>query len=88
MAELMIPKRLAISSRYGSRRVGRLRPVDYIRLIVMPGDPNPVPPGSTGTVMFVKEHGSGGTAWLQIGVDWDNGRSLMLVVPPDEFDIK
>lgn len=47
---------------------------DRIRLIAMPDDANPVPAGSTGTVTFVNEHGSGATAWLQIGVDWDNGR--------------
>jgi len=63
-------------------------PGDRIELLSMPKDPDPVPVGSTGTVAFVNEHGSGPRAWLQIGVDWDNGRSLMLVVPPDEFDIK
>jgi hypothetical protein len=26
------------------------------------------------------------SAWLQIGVDWDNGWKLMLSVPPDEFE--
>lgn len=57
---------------------------DRIRLIAMPGDPDPIPVGSTGTVTFVKEHGSGSRAWLQIGVDLDNGRQLMLAVPPDE----
>lgn len=62
------------------------RPGDRIRLIAMPDDPNPVPVGSTGTVTFVKEHGSGARAWLQIGVDWDNGRGLMLSVPPDEWE--
>ena len=62
------------------------RPGDRIRLIAMPDDPNPVPIGSTGTVTFVKEHGSETRAWLQIGVDWDNGRRLMLSVPPDEFE--
>ena len=53
----------------------------------MPDDPNPVPIGSTGNVTFIKSHGSGQRAWIQIGVDRDNGRSLMLVVPPDEFEM-
>lgn len=59
------------------------RPGDRIRFVAMPDDPNPVPAGSTGTVTFVNEHGSGDRAWLQIGVDWENGRRLMLSVPPD-----
>ena len=25
--------------------------------------------------------------WLQIEVAWDNGRTLMLVSPPDQFEI-
>lgn len=36
---------------------------------------------------FVKKHGSGQCAWLQIGADWDNGRRLMLSLPPDEIEI-
>ena len=63
------------------------RPGDRIRLLAMPDDPNPVPVGSTGTVTFVRECGTGPHAWLQIGVDWDNGRKLMLSVPPDELEI-
>jgi len=62
-----------------------LRPGDRIRLIAMPDDPDPIPVGSTGTVTFVNEHGSGERTWFQIGVDWDNGRNLMLSVPPDDF---
>jgi hypothetical protein len=62
-------------------------PGDRIRLIAMPDDPNPVPAGSTGTVTFVNEHGSGQRAWLQIGVNWDSGRGLMLSVPPDEVEV-
>jgi len=63
------------------------RPGDRIKLIAMPDDPNPVPVKGTGTVTFVKEHGSAERAWLQIGVDWDNGRGLMLSVPPDKVDV-
>jgi hypothetical protein len=63
-----------------------LRPGDRIRLISMPDDPNPVPIESMGTVTFVRQCGSGPHAWFQVGVDWDNGRKLMLSVPPDEVD--
>jgi len=62
------------------------RPGDRIRLIAMPDDLDPIPVGSTGTVTFVNGHGSGERAWSQIGVDWDNGRKLMLAVPPDEWE--
>jgi len=63
------------------------KPGDRIRLLAMPDDPDPIPPGSMGSVTFVHPHGSGGDAWLQVGVDWDSGRTLMLTVPPDEYVI-
>ena len=58
-----------------------------IRLIAMLDDPDPVPPGTTGTVTTVHPHGCGRGQWLQVEVDWDNGRTLMLSVPPDEFEV-
>jgi hypothetical protein len=52
---------------------------DRIKLIHMPHDPNPVKPGTKGTVKRL--------LWAidrwQIVVTWDNGRTLNLVVPPD-----
>jgi hypothetical protein len=63
------------------------RPGDRIRLIAMPDDPNPIPVGSMGTVTFVRECGTGASIWLQIGVDWGNGRKLMLSVPPNEVEV-
>jgi len=63
------------------------RPGDRIRLISMPDDPNPIEPGATGTVRFVHEHTVGGERWAQIGVDWDNGRKLMLSIPHDRLEI-
>jgi hypothetical protein len=63
------------------------RPGDRIELIAMPGDPDPISPHSTGTVLSAKRHGSGSRAWVQVDVDWDNGRKLMLSVPPDRFEI-
>ena len=61
------------------------KPGDRIRLIAMPDDPHPVPAGSMGTVVDVASIGSGRNRWFQVDVDWDNGRSLMLVSPPDRF---
>jgi hypothetical protein len=59
-------------------------PGQRIRLIDMPMDPNPILPGSTGTVQWVAS-APGGT--VQIVVQWDNGRSLALSVPPDRFEV-
>ena len=56
---------------------------DRIRLIAIPEDPDPIPPGTTGTVTAVRNYGT----WSQVDVDWDNGRKLMLAVPPDQFEI-
>jgi len=61
-------------------------PGDRIRLVAMHDDPNPIPIGQVGTVVAVYSH-AGQRPWHQIDVAWDNGRTLMLVAPPDEFDI-
>ena len=61
-------------------------PGDRLELIVMTDDPDPVPAGTKGTVKFVRWCKTGRNAWLQVDVDWDNGRQLMLVVPPDRFE--
>lgn len=53
----------------------------------MHDDPDPIPVGQTGTVVGIKRHGSGKDEWFQIEVSWDNGRTLMLVSPPDVFEI-
>ena len=63
------------------------KPGDRIRLVAMPEDPDPILPGATGTVTAVRQYGFGRDAWQQVDVDWDDGRTLMLVVPPDEFEV-
>jgi len=60
---------------------------DRIRLVSMHDDPDPVQVGQVGTVVSVSRHGGGKDAWHQIDVAWDNGRTLMLVSPPDRFAI-
>lgn len=45
----------------------------------MDNDPDPIPPGSEGTVRFVNDLG-------QVGVNWDNGRRLILV-PEDRYEV-
>ncbi len=57
----------------------RLKRGDRIRLVSMPDDPDPIPVGMLGTVTEVHEHRD----WMQVEVDWDNGRSLMLTMPDD-----
>jgi hypothetical protein len=60
---------------------------DRIRLVAMYDDPDPIPVGQVGTVVGVSRHGDGIDAWHQVDVAWDNGRTLMLVSPPDQFEI-
>ncbi len=61
---------------------------DRIRLISMPDDPDPIKPGATGAVTAVRPYRFGlHGPWTQIDVDWDNGRKLMLSVPPDEWEL-
>ena len=56
-----------------------LKPGDRIRLISMTDDPDPIPTGTTGTVAGICPQ----SGWTQVDVKWDNGRSLMLSIPPD-----
>ena len=49
-----------------------------LELISMGKDPDPVPPGTRGTVERVNSLGD-------IEVDWDNGRSLSLIPGEDSF---
>ena len=63
------------------------RPGDRVRLVAMHDDPDPIHFGQMGTVVSVSSHGGGKDTWQQIDVAWDNGRTLMLVSPPDQFEI-
>ena len=58
-----------------------------IRLLAMHDDPDPIQVGQVGTVVGVTRHGGGQDEWFQVDVSWDNGRTLMLVSPPDVFEI-
>ena len=60
---------------------------DRIRLVSMHDDPHPIDVGQVGIVVGVSKHEGGKDAWHQIDVAWDNGRTLMLVSPPDAFEI-
>ena len=52
---------------------------DRIMLVQMSNDPDPILPGAQGTVRDVNTF----TGWIQVWVDWDNGRKLALCIPPD-----
>jgi hypothetical protein len=58
---------------------------DRIELVLMGKDPDPIPPGTRGTVTSV------GKAWhdgkRQISVRWDIKRSLHLVWPDDQIKV-
>jgi len=60
-------------------------PGDRIRLIKMTDDPNPIEPGTMGTVREIKTVDLFGEDYLI--VDWDNGRGLHLIVGLDEFEV-
>ena len=60
---------------------------DRIRLLAMRDDPAPIQVGQLGTVVSVSRHGDGKDTWHQIDVAWDNGRTLMVVSPPDRFEL-
>ena len=51
-----------------------------VRLIKMNDDPNPIEPGTEGTIKYVD-------GMKQLIVDWDNGRSLSLLPDVDEYII-
>ncbi len=60
---------------------------DRVELLAMPSDPDPIPVGLRGTVTAVSNHVTGSESWLQVDVAWDNGRALMLVIPPDRVRV-
>ena len=64
-------------------KIAGLKVGDRIRLIQMVDDPDPIPAGTIGTVTEIHIHSD----WTQIEVSWESGRNLMLVSPPDKFEI-
>ncbi len=59
-----------------------LQPGDRVRITgEMPGEPYPLPVGSTGTVVRVNRSSQ------QADVKWDNGRSLFLLTDVDAFEV-
>jgi hypothetical protein len=46
-------------------------------------DPDPIKPGTRGTVRRVSNFGK----FAQVSVNWENGRTLDLIIPPDRVKI-
>lgn len=55
---------------------------DRIEMIYMGNDPDPIPSGTQGTVTYVSKMPDYET---QIGVKWDNGRTLSVILPQDRI---
>ncbi|NDE15113.1 DUF4314 domain-containing protein [bacterium] len=57
---------------------------DRVRLVRMGDDPDPVAPGTEGVVVHTADlYFPGERPQMQVSVNWDNGRSLSCIVPPD-----
>ena len=62
----------------------RLTKGDRVEMIEQPDEADPIPEGSLGTVERVSDVDlGGGQRFTQLSVAWDDGRSLMAVMPPD-----
>ncbi len=64
--------------RFAQRMKDNYPPGTRLELINMNDSYAPVPPGTRGTVQYVDDIG-------QIGMKWDNGRSLSIVPGEDSF---
>ncbi len=60
---------------------------DRVRLISMPDDPDPIPPGTEGTVVSVQDLSFIKKGETQVLVKWDNGRNLSCICPPDQLAV-
>lgn len=60
---------------------------DRVRLVHMPNDPDPILPDTEGTVVDATEITFGDESYTQVIVNWDNGRRLSCVCPPDFLQI-
>lgn len=69
-----------IPSREQVERIRRWYPVGSRLRALQMDDPQGIPPGTIGIVAYVDDAG-------QIGMKWDNGRSLSLIPGVDSFEV-
>ena len=63
-------------------------PGDTIEMIQMAGeDPDPIIPGTKGIVDHIKTLRFGNEYEEHVDVNWENGRTLKLILPGDEIKI-
>lgn len=65
-------------------------PGTRIELVQMGEDPDPIPAGSTGTVVrstFLGTNPATGEDHWQVTVTWDSGRGLMVSLPHDDVRV-
>ena len=60
---------------------------DRVKLVYMPNDLDPIKPGDTGTVTDITALDWGAYKQTQVLINWDNGRRLSCVCPPDHLEI-
>lgn len=59
-----------------------VQPGDRVRITgTVPGDPDPLPIGAEGTVVRVLHSAQ------QADVNWDNGRTLLLLIDVDPYEV-
>lgn len=58
---------------------------DRVEVVRLDDPYDPIAPGTQGTVDYVNEVSLGDEHFIQVGVQWDNGRRLMACVPPDRL---
>lgn len=58
---------------------------DKIEMVSMGNDPRPIPAGTKGTVTGISELEIGGQVFQQVSVDWESGRTLMVLLPEDRI---
>jgi hypothetical protein len=64
-----------------------MRVGDRVEMISMPDDPNPIEAGTQGIIEYINPVDLGTEKFTQIGVKWDSGRTLMVVIPPDQIRV-
>lgn len=63
-----------------------IRVGDIVEMVDMPDDPDPIPQGTKGEVQSVTTVQIV-PSFTQVGVKWENGRTLSVIIPPDTIRV-